>query len=578
MTRSLRPSKVTASMAKSDTVNAGLPALSLKAFNLDTNTTFDVLDRAQREGAAIGNAERPSNMFFRTTNKTPYWYMYALADWYRSEVSIFSTIIQRSVTEIFRYELELRPKFVRKCEDCGYEIQVETKRCPKCQSARLRGPDEKQKEYFTNPHSGKSFLDDANKNHQTLKDVLKMYAASEYQNNQAYTLCVTGDIYDKQTGRLIKAYPLEFINIDAKFIRYLYDDRGTPGTEFAFVRSDRKNIINLSQDPDELDAYSCNGEELYPAFWQVGSSYGGAGEYWLYSEEEIYQDQWFRPSMTYGVPILYDIEDDMLTYHYLEKSKLKRYKFGFVRKMVILPGFTDEDVEDITKGIKDVLETNDNSIPIVCTPPQMPGTAEMKAQVLELDSPGEDVMKDKDDIRTRLCAHWGVPDVFAGDVEASGGMNNESQQITIYDRYLTDKYGFVDRQCRWIMSWFPKITDWELVLDRPSKAYSDRKKRLENMQEAQMMKNLGFDIYYQDGEFHYSEEPLDQIQRKEQEQQQQAMQGTPPQGPVPDGGLMPGDGDGPPEKGTARREDPEIGQTEDDIDLAKREASDAMEI
>ena len=156
-------------------------------------------------------------------------------------------------------------------------------------------------------------------------------------------------------------------------------------------------------------------------------------------------------------------------------------------------------------------------------------------------------------------------------------MNNESQQITIYDRYLTDKYGFVDRQCRWIMSWFPKITDWELVLDRPSKAYSDRKKRLENMQEAQMMKNLGFDIYYQDGEFHYSEEPLDQIQREEQEQQQ-AMQGMPPQGPVPDGGLMPGDGDGPPEKGTARREDPEIGQTEDDIDLAKREASDAMEI
>ena len=92
-----------------------------------------------------------------------------------------------------------------------------------------------------------------------------------------------------------------------------------------------------------------------------------------------------------------------------------------------------------------------------------------------------------------------------------------------------------------------------------------------------MMKNLGFDIYYQDGEFHYSEEPLDQIQRKEQEQQQ-AMQGMPPQGPVPDGGLKPGDGDGPPEKGTARREDPEIGETEDDIDLAKREASDAMEI
>ena len=40
--------------------------------------------------------------------------------------------------------------------------------------------------------------------------------------------------------------------------------------------------------------------------------------------------------------------------------------------------------------------------------------------------------------------------------------------------------------------------------------------------------------------------------------------------------MMPGDGDGPPEKGTARREDDEIGAAKDEIDLSKREADDAL--
>ena len=151
-------------------------------------------------------------------------------------------------------------------------------------------------------------------------------------------------------------------------------------------------------------------------------------------------------------------------------------------------------------------------------------------------------------------------------------MNNESQQITIYDRYLMDKYNYIDRLCRWIMSWFPKITDWELVVNRPSKAYTDTKRRLDKIQEAQAMKSLGFDIIYTDGEFRYSDEPIDQIERKKQE----AMEAAAQQQQIMDGGMMPGDGDGPPEKGTARREDEEVGDSQDEIDLSKREADDAL--
>lgn len=560
--------------------------MDMSQFGMTSDDIIKHMEKAQRMEAAIGNAERPSNLWYRMTGQASYWYMYALMDWYRSEVSVFSTIITRSVSELLRYGLDLRPKFVQKCDECGYETKTVQEKCPHCGSLHLRKPDESQKEYFKRPN-GKSFLEEANENGQRLKDVLKAYAESQYQNNQAYTICITGDIYDPVTGRLQRAYPLEFISEDPKFVKYLYDDTGKPGTKYAFTRDNRNFLLNLETDEENLNLVNEKGLELYPAYWQVGNNYGATGQYWLYGPEEVYQDHWFRQSMIYGVPIGYDIEDDLLTYHYIEKHFLKRYKFGYVRKMVILPGFSDDDVEDITKGIQDILATNDNSIPIICTPPQMPGVAEMQAQTLELGTEdATQIVQIKDDIRDRVCAHWGVPNMFVGDVEASGGMNNESQQITIYDRYLMDKYEYLDRQCDWIMSWFPAITDWELRVIRPSKAYADAKHFMDEITKAQAMKNLGYDIFLKDGEFVFSEEPIDQVQRREQEamqkqmmmQQQMLGPSMNPAAGMADGGLMPGDGEGPPEKGTARREDPEIGDTEDEIDLAKREANGSMDV
>ena len=331
-----------------------------------------------------------------------------------------------------------------------------------------------------------------------------------------------------------------------------------------------------AEDVDLMTRAADSNKILYPACWQIGSNYGGTGRYWCYTQEEVYQDHWFGQSMIYGLPVWLDIEDDLLTYHYLEKHFLKRYKFGYVRKMVILPGFNDEDVEDITKGIQDVMAKNDNSIPIICLPPQLPGTAEMKAQTLELGTEdANDAINVKNEIRDRLCAHVGVPNVFAGDVEASGGMNNESQQITIYDRYLMAQYERIDRQCDWIMSWFPKITDYELRVMRPSKAYTDAKRRLDRIQEAQQMKNLGFPVELtSDGEFIYGSRPYDQVQQEMQMKQQKMAQ----QAQNAQRGLMPGDGEGPPESGTMRAEDSEVAGSKDEVDLSMRDSAGSAEV
>ena len=531
----------------------------------------------------IANGERPTDMEYRVVNMSSFWYMYEQMEFYRREVSILSTIIGRTSQEALRYGIGFEPRFAKKCESCGHETQLMLDECPICHSFRMRAPDPMQKEYFKRPN-GKSFIEEANDNQQSLVDVVRSYMESELLNNQAYMLCVAGDFLNEEDKSLVRAYPLEFLSMDARKVRYLYDESGKPGTRYAYLRSNRKILIDL-EDPDTADMYDIDqystedGDLLYPAFWKIGMNPGATGEYWVYGEEEVYQDHWMRPALTYGIPIWFDIDDDLLTYHFIEKHNLKKYKFGYVRKMLVLPGFNDEDIEDIQKGITDILATNDNSIPIVCTPPQIPGTAEMKAQVLELGTESSsDLMMIKDDIRTRICAHMGVPDLFAGDVEASGGMNNESQQITVFDRYLMGMYNNIDRLLKWMQGWFPEITDWDLVVYRPTKAYTDMKRRMDKAQEAQMMKQLGFDVFFVDGEFRYSSEPIDQIERRQQEQMQQMMMGAGQGEGAFDGGMLPGDGEGPPEKGTARREDPEIGDSEDEIDLAKRESQEAFAV
>ena len=530
---------------------------------------------------AVGNTTRPDDITFRVTKTNNWWFLYARMYQYREEASIISTLIHRSVSELTRYDIIFEPVFAKKCNDCGYETRTMVKVCPHCGSTNLRRPDKSQLEYFKRPN-GKSFLEEANNNGQSLKEVVRSYAEMQYLHNQAYILCVARDIYDPVTGKIHtvdlgngkteeEVYPVEFISLDPIKVQQLFDDSGTLGRTYGFCIDDRHTAFSINDDIEDLNKAVENGKQVYFAAYKVGDNLGAAGRVWYYMQHEIYQDHWFRPCLTYGIPIWFDIEDDIQAWHYIEKSELKKRKFGYVRKILILPGFGEDSVEEVTRGITDVLATNDNSIPIVCTPPQMQGVAEMHAQVLDLMSDAtSDMLASKDDIRNRLCAHIGVPNLFAGDVEASGGMNNESQQITVYDRYLMDKMAYIDKLLAWVLSWWPQITDWRLVLDRPTKAMSDAKKRMDRIQECQAMIQMGFEAEQVDGEFYYSREPVQQVMRRQQMAQEQAMMQQQMMA-GPEGGIIPGDGEGPPDKGTAKRDDADIKASKDEVEQSMRE-------
>lgn len=536
----------------------------------------------------IYGAQRPYNQLYEIQNETQFWNMYSLMDWFKSNVPILATIIKRTCMELFRYDIAIMPKFSYKCETCGHESQFYISECPHCGGVRLRRPDESQKEYLYHYNAAGervSFIDEANLNGQSMLDVLWSFAESELLYNQGYILCVTGDILGED-GDMQNQVPLEFIAQDPKYVRYLYDDTGVPGRRFAFTYDQRDVLLDLDQDPEAVNDVTKEGKALIPALWQIGSQFGGNGRFMLYAAGEVFQDHWDSPAVIYGRPSWLDMEDELLIYHYQNKHNLKKYKFGYVRKILVLPGFNEGEGAIISKGIADVLSKNTNSIPIVCTPMPVPGVPQMDAQVLDLGvESSQDLMAVRDDITAKLCAHGCLPNILAGDVEASGGMNNESQQITIFDRYILGRYNKVDRALQWILHKIsPKVTDWVLKLGRPSKADTDVKKMVDNVQVAQGMQSLGIPMGFLDGEFRYGEVSMEQVIQEQQLAQQginpYKSQPRGPQGnPIPpEAGQMPGDGEGPPENGTARREDPDIDEMKNEEELTQREADDSSEI
>ena len=88
------------------------------------------------------------------------------------------------------------------------------------------------------------------------------------------------------------------------------------------------------------------------------------------------------------------------------------------------------------------------------------------------------------------------------------------------------------------------------------------------------MKQLGFQIFYRDGEFWYSDQPIDQgaASASSELQEGQAKQ------QLKESGILAGDGEGPPERDSLRREDPDVGASKDEVELASKESARAAEV
>jgi hypothetical protein len=113
-----------------------------------------------------------------------------LAYYMEQEVSVFSDSVLKLKQEMFRNGFYWKPCFVKKCKDCGTEYDENIEKCT-CGSTFFHEPDYSQvreKEYF---------IEKANYNGQSLKEVLSDFEFNLNVADNAYLFLVKAYEYDR---------------------------------------------------------------------------------------------------------------------------------------------------------------------------------------------------------------------------------------------------------------------------------------------------------------------------------------------------------------------------------------------
>lgn len=492
------------------TVGKAEPAVNTVGKQENFFTTENLMRIAKQEGHfGISRSNRPTNIDFRNMSQYNFADSLHRAGWFYHNVSIFPTIVLRIVKETFRHGLDWEARFALKCEQCGGEYDEHVEEC-ECGSKLLRPPMESQKDYFKRPlieRDSPSFDDEANDNGKSLLELCKAFLEQSLVYNNPYVLAVCDYITDDNgewTDRIVR----EFVQIDPLKTKRLFNESGSPGDGHGFLLEDRSTVYDMNESGGYI-----NGKRLYPAHYKVSFSYGDSDGAEYYMRDEIYSATIFGESLNYGYPPCLYAYDALMTYHFIEKRNAREIEQGHPRGVLALHGVDSDTAQDIRNGMKDLMDDDPYSIPVISTTPQMGREGRLIDYVPLSETNFSERLGLKNEIRDRICALLGVPNLFVSDVSQSGGLNNESQQISIFDRYLDDLRLAVETMLDWAMSFFPLITDFRKIVSMgdptdPESQMTVGQKRMENVQYAMMMQQLGFEIInYKDGEFEFSSMP-----------------------------------------------------------------------
>ena len=466
-----------------------MPSISLPSF-ISKYLTKKVTKPSQRPGlgarGALGHAEIAPTLGY--------------AFYLEQEVSIFSDVVLKLKQEMFRRGFFWEPKFTLKCLDCDAEYDEEVEECD-CGSKNLVEPDKNQINFFDNSDS--SFIESANYNHQSLKDVLTDFEFNLNVGDNAYLLLPKAYEFDNN-GEIISSSPKEILSVDPRDIKKIYTPDGFLGGRIWVCprhRDERKGA----------PGYRCEicGAVLQDAVYETthSATSGGASstgkKYYL--RDEVHHSSKYYPSILYGFPPILKILDTAMAYHYLEQRVRKFYERGRAPGIATFPTNNQNSLRAFWDETMARLEDDPYYIPIV----GYDSAGKAAASFLKLmEDPNPAMLEVKKELRERMGSRFGVSLIFQGDTSASGGLNNEGLQITVTNRAIEDgQAGYNNKDLPWLCQQFG-ITDYILQLnpneEKDEMAELDRMGR--GISNARGMWEMGFDIEFKDGMFEFSGE------------------------------------------------------------------------
>lgn len=445
--------------------------------------------------------------------------------------SVLRTITVNLKNEIFRQPPVWKPKFVVKCNNCGHEHQQFVENCIDCGSPSLREPNMTQLDRF------EEFIDKANKNGMTLKNVLKQCEDDLNIADDMYLILIKEYVADGE-GIMYERVK-EIIRGDPVIMRIVSNEKGEIGNRWWICPHHR----DIPYDETETDEHSrtlgriyeqpgkcekCGRNMLEVHYVSVHATNEGKDAAQFYLEGEVIHTSKYSPSLLYGYPPVISVWKESttilnMTNYVNEYYRYKRAPNGALFVSTMNPESMYKKWDEIQERLRvDPLYT-----PLIAVQGESSSKGNRVEFVKFMDSLQEmGYIEGKDDIRQRISALYGVTNILMNDSGTSGGLNNEGLQIKVTDRAVETG------QNVWNENVFPRllqafsITDWTLTL-QPNEE-TDKMKRVQlktaEAQYAQIMQNMGFKVEKdEDNNFVFSGEAIDMGEQQRQEQEM-AMQ------------------------------------------------------
>lgn len=364
------------------------------------------------------------------------------------------------------------------------------------------------------------FLKQANMNGQNMVTVLKQFEMDLDVLDDGYLICLK-DYYFNAFGQILDDYTQvrEFIRGSPLRMRIVSDMQGNfginPEGHKLYTSPDCRSEVFTEVDAEKHRfMHPKTGKEMRQIFYRAEVD---NGKYVYYFEDEVFHTPKHNPGLVYGYPPVISIWMKAVTLIQMDKFLMTAYQKGRPpRGLLTIATSNYPSALKAWEQVKAETRKDPHAITPLLYESQTGGGN--NAQFIDLMRPLTEMqyIESRNEMRRAILAIYGLMPVFAGDIQMSGGMNNESQQIAVSNRALEEGQKIFNEQ---VFPWILKqlnVSSWELLLEEPEERdeTEDEKRLGIKIDNAQKMRSMGFAVSWNEEEetFNFSEkaeEPQD---------------------------------------------------------------------
>jgi len=409
--------------------------------------------------------------------------------------------------ETFRNGAKWIPRYSAKCDACNieYEKRHPSENCPQC-GGLLHPPD--PNEYA----EADKFFECCNFNQQSLIDISRSTDEDISVTDMGYYICryeyttdLDGNITDRKLKEIVRGSPI--------LMRLILDQKGIPGGLHYVCPVHRDMVFHiktkdseLTEDDEWIETYEgqrcpkCN-RKLYDVHYVSLRNEGGDIQEYFIEGEVIRYSVYSANTVAYATPpmITLWVPASFLLYQevYLRDAYERRRS---PNRVITIRTANPDSFLNMWDKIMEKVKRDQWYTPVLPMETDPGGYNSGDINVVDLLPVVREMeyIASRDEARQRICAFYGVSNVFMADMRTVGaGATNEGLQILVTNRTVQTRQYIYNKDV------FPRIVrdifgikDWYYVL-KPNEERDVLKELQEEqmkVQIAQQMMMLGFDV------------------------------------------------------------------------------------